>query len=120
MDYVTISLFLLGFLQVKHWYVDFVIQTAEEIKHKGIYLDFKGIKHSLKHGLGTFLVVLLFATPEMALAMGCLDILVHYHIDYFKMKYGNGDISNPKFWKHFGLDQLAHQICYLLIAFILV
>lgn len=120
MDYVTISIFLLAFLQIKHWYVDFVNQTTEEIKFKGVYLDWRGIKHSLKHGLGTFLIVLLFAEPGMALAMACLDFLIHYHIDYFKMKYGSSDMSNPKFWKHFGLDQMAHQFCYLLIAFILV
>lgn len=120
MDYIFLTLLLLALLQVKHWYVDFVNQTEEEVKHKGIYLDWRGAKHSLKHGLGTFLVVCLFASPDIALAMGCLDFLMHYHIDWVKMNYGNRDITTPAFWNHLGLDQMAHQLGYLLIVFILV
>ncbi len=120
MDYLHVSLILLALLQVKHWFIDFVIQSEDEIKNKGTYLDWRGFKHSLKHGLGTFVILCLFASQEIALVVGCLDMLIHYHIDWLKMNYGNKDITSPKFWNHLGLDQMAHQWTYLLIVFLLV
>ena len=47
---------ILALLQIKHWYVDFVIQTMDEVNGKGIYGNWQGIKHSLKHGVATMLV----------------------------------------------------------------
>jgi len=35
------------------------------------------------------------------------------------MNTGNRDITSPTFWNHFGLDQMAHQIVYLILAMIL-
>ena len=120
MDYLTIALILLALLQIKHWYIDFVNQTEEEVKHKGIYLDWLGVKHSLKHGFGTAVIVLSVTNFNIALAMGALDFILHYHIDWTKMNYGSRDITTPQFWSHLGLDQMAHQFCYLFIIFILV
>lgn len=112
-------IFLLILLQIKHWYVDFVNQSDEEVKHKGIYLNWLGVKHSLKHGVGTALVlwaVTGWAYIEFALILGAIDFVLHYHIDWIKMKYGNRDITTPQFWNHLGLDQMAHQITYIFIA----
>jgi hypothetical protein len=120
MEYIIIILVTLALLQVKHWYVDFVNQSDDEVAHKGTYLDWRGLTHSLKHGLGTFLICLLVATPELALAVGALDFVLHYHIDWAKMNWGNRDITTKAFWRHLGLDQMAHQLSYLLIIFILV
>ena len=105
---------LLALLFAKHWYVDFVNQTAEEVEWKGTFLDWRGLKHSLKHGLATGLI-LYFATNigALSIVLGIFDFLVHYHIDWAKMNWGNRDITNPKFWNHLGLDQMAHQICYV-------
>ncbi len=116
----SVFLLLLILLQIKHWYIDFVIQTEEEVKHKGIYLDWRGIKHSVKHGIGTALVFFFFVPLEGALLIGIVDAVLHYHIDWVKMNYGNRDIANPKFWNHLGLDQMAHQIVYLGLVSILI
>jgi hypothetical protein len=99
--------------------VDFVNQTDEEVKYKGVYLDWRGVKHSLKQGLATTLVlwsVTGWTDVSYAIFLGCLDFLAHYHIDWAKMNYGNRDIRTPQFWNHLGLDQMAHQICYICIA----
>ena len=50
-------LFLLALLFIKHWYVDFVDQTNEEVASKGIYGDPIGIGHSAKHGIATVMCV---------------------------------------------------------------
>ena len=116
---IIIFLFL---LQIKHWFVDFVIQTDTEVKSKGIYGDFHGIMHSAKHGLGTLIcATLVTGYPYFAFAvvLAVLDFMTHYHIDWVKMNYGNRDITTPAFWNHLGLDQMAHQMIYLLLAFLM-
>ena len=119
MDYFLALLIVLVLLQVKHWYVDFVNQTDEEVKHKGIYLDWTGVKHSLKHGLGTLLILPLVAPFNVALSLAAFDFLLHYHTDWAKMNYGNRDITTPAYWNHLGLDQMVHQIRYIIIIFLL-
>ncbi len=115
-------LILLVLLQIKHWYIDFVDQSAAEVASKGIYGDGPGINHSAKHALGTFICVALVAGPfylATAAVLAVIDIVTHYHIDWAKMNYGNRDIQNPAFWNHLGLDQMAHQFVYLILALLL-
>jgi hypothetical protein len=117
-----IILLTLALLQVKHWYIDFVNQSNIEVASKGIYGDFHGIMHSLKHGVATALVILAIVTPAyllFAIICGVIDFVVHYHIDWLKMNYGNRDITTPAFWNHLGLDQMAHQLTYLLIVYMM-
>lgn len=115
-------LFLLALLFIKHWYVDFVNQTNDEVASKGIYGDPIGIGHSAKHGIATVMCILAVTGGSVyvyfvyALALGFLDFTIHYHVDWIKMNYGNRDIKTPEFWNHLGLDQLAHYLTYLLIA----
>ena len=116
---IILFLFL---LQIKHWFVDFVNQSEAEVKSKGIYGDFHGIMHSAKHGMGTFVCALLisgYTYAIYALILGILDFITHYHIDWAKMNYGNRDITTPAFWNHLGLDQMAHQMIYLVLALLM-
>jgi hypothetical protein len=114
---------LLILLQIKHWYIDFVNQDSVEVNHKGIYLNWLGVKHSIKHGLATAVCLLMitgWSYLDFCLILGVIDFLLHYHIDWIKMNYGNRDIQNPKFWNHLGLDQMAHQITYIGIAWAMI
>ena len=111
---------ILILLQIKHWYVDFVNQDDVEVKHKGLYLHWLGIKHSFKHGIATLLILLMFAPVNWAVGLAMVDFILHYHIDWAKMNYGNRDITTKAFWNHLGLDQMAHQLVYILIVGILV
>jgi hypothetical protein len=116
-----IIVFLL-LLQIKHWYIDFVNQSDIEVKGKGIYGNYHGLMHSAKHGLGTIICALFVAGHTyiiFAIILGIVDFVTHYHIDWTKMNYGNRDISTPQFWNHLGLDQMAHQLVYLLLAFLM-
>lgn len=108
-------------LFIKHYIVDFVLQTQEELDHKGIYLHWKGLKHSIKHGLGTMLV---FAFLDVSwigvIILGTMDFLIHYHIDYAKTKLGTKDMKQPRFWNEFGADQLVHYMTYLLLIWMTI
>jgi hypothetical protein len=117
---------LLLLFQIKHWYADFKIQTYMQTVKKGIWLDLIGISHSLDHVWGTLTILMVFnlfyPIPALTIVLvGLIEGLTHYAIDYTKVKYGCKDNTKPLFWNQFGLDQLAHQACYLLIvAFLLV
>ena len=103
---------LLILLQFKHWYIDFVNQSKHELQSKKLYGSLYGIKHSLKHGLGTTLCLLIITGIPFivyCLILGFIDFALHYHIDYGKTKYDN-----------LGLDQLLHQLTYVLIAFLMI
>jgi hypothetical protein len=115
---------LLGLLFVKHWYIDFVNQSMEEVTGKGIYGNAHGVMHSIKHGFATFLVFLAFTGGfEYSVILGFIDFVLHYHIDWAKIninKRWNYTVENPKFWAWLGADQLAHNLTYLWIVWMIV
>ncbi len=118
-------LLLLLLLQIKHWYADFVIQTYMQTVKKGVWLNPVGISHSVDHIWGTLTVLLIlnFVVPISAwliLIIALAEGIIHYVIDFVKVKYGCKDNTKPLFWNQFGMDQLAHQACYIVIAAILL
>jgi hypothetical protein len=108
--------------QIKHLVIDFYLQSIPQVQGKGIYGNLVGFSHSLDHAIGTMIICWLMAPfvtiPMMFLAAG-IDLITHYHIDFFKMRFGNRDHMQAEFWHHLGLDQFAHQTVYLIIAAIL-
>jgi hypothetical protein len=118
-------LLLLLLLQIKHWYADFVIQTYMQTVKKGVWLNPIGISHSVDHIWGTLTVLLIlnFFVPIpvwIILIIALAEGIIHYFIDFVKVKYGCKDNTKPLFWNQFGMDQLAHQTCYIIIAAILL
>ena len=114
-------LLLLLLLQIKHWIADFKIQTYAQTVRKGIYGDLIGLSHTMDHMYLTILFLVLFNAfhpigPLYITLATILEGIAHYHIDWVKVHYGTKDITTPAFWCQFGLDQLAHQCCYLLMA----
>lgn len=118
-------LLLLFLLQIKHYYADFGIQTYQQTIRKGIYRDLVGISHSLDHIWTTLTVLIIF---DFFYPISILKILIatlfegilHYHIDYFKVRFGCKDMTRSLFWNQFGMDQLAHQLTYLLMVLYLL
>lgn len=117
---------LFTLLQIKHWYADFKIQTYQQTVRKGIYRDLIGISHSLDHtwtSMVAFLVFSIFIHPVSPLLIAVISLLegiVHYHIDFVKVKYGCKDNTKPQFWSQFGLDQLAHQLTYIAMIYVIL
>jgi hypothetical protein len=112
---------LLLLLQIKHWYADFKIQTYMQTVKKGVWLDPIGISHTIDHVWCSLVVLLpfcLFSPVALSAVLTAvvLEGITHYLIDYTKVKYGCKDNTTPLFWNQFGLDQLAHQFCYLMMA----
>jgi len=120
---ITLLLILVA-LQFKHWYIDFVNQTMEEVNAKGIYGNWIGMQHSIKHGIATMMIMPVFFGIEAGLVvgfvLGLFDFVTHYHIDWAKMNWGNRDIQTPAFWAHLGFDQMMHQLVYLAIIGLII
>lgn len=115
---------LLGLLFVKHWYIDFINQSMEEVHGKGIYGNAHGIMHSLKHGIATGIIMFAFiADPLFSIILGFIDFAIHYHVDWAKIninKRYNYTTEDPKFWAWLGADQLAHSLTYLGLVWLVV
>lgn len=109
---------ILSLLFVKHFIADFVIQFDYMVQEKGHYGKMGGIHHSFIHGFGTFLVFGWFLHP-IAFWAGVIDFLVHYHIDWLKMKIGKAKNCTPadkQFWFWLGLDQMFHSLTYVFLV----
>ena len=121
---MIISLFcFIILLQVKHLLCDYVWQTPDMLRFKGIYGNSNGVLHSLYHGIGSmvcFLIAFPFSMISLGVVLMGIDILTHYHIDWVKVNYGCPHLSKPAFWVHLGLDQFAHQFTYIVMIGLIV
>jgi hypothetical protein len=120
---IVILMVFLVCLQFKHFLVDFVLQTRYQLINKGHYGHLGGIIHAGLHGIGTLLVLIFFAPLEIAVLLSVADMIIHYHIDYFKVKINNAFECTPKdseFWTLLGLDQFLHQLTYIAIVFVVI
>lgn len=117
---------LLLLLQIKHCFADFYLQTYMQTVKKGVWLDPIGISHTTDHMYCSLVAMLVFSffvsvNAFAIITATLIEGLVHYFVDFSKVKYGCKDNTKPVFWTQFGLDQLAHQVTYIwMIWFLLV
>jgi len=116
---IELTLFLM-LLQVKHFIIDYPLQTQQMIASKGIFADGPGVVHSLLHAAGSLLLLLFFTSITLAVLLALLDFVLHYLIDFSKKRLNYRKTPQHKdFWTITGADQLAHQLCYLFYALII-
>jgi hypothetical protein len=112
-------LLIFTLLIVKHFIVDFLLQTKYQWSNKGTYCHPGGILHSGLHGIGTYLCLFWYA-PIAAVYLAFADMVIHYHVDWAKMnlnaKMGWGPNTHEEFWWLLGLDQLLHYLTYVVIV----
>lgn len=111
-------------LCVKHFIVDFPLQTRYQYLNKGKFLHPGGLLHAIMHGIGTFLCFLTFVPMDYVVWFAYLDFIIHYHIDMAKVnlneKMGYNATNSEKFWWLLGLDQLLHYLTYIGFLFLAV
>jgi hypothetical protein len=119
-----IEIMILVLLFTKHFIVDFPLQTPYQWMNKGTYGHPGGLLHSGLHGAFTFGIFSLFLVSiPLAFLLGIIDMVVHYHIDYAKVRinnhYGWRPDTHPEFWVLLGLDQYLHAMTYIaMVAFL--
>jgi len=122
-DQVTLVLVAVAYLQIKHFVCDFVLQRPYQYLNKGTYGHPGGMLHSGMHALAT-IPVFAIMTPSWrtAIAIMVAEFIVHYHIDWAKeqvMKHTKWQTENAGYWTALGMDQLLHQLTYLVIVAVL-
>ncbi len=110
-------LWLLIAFQLKHLLCDYFFQYPRHFMVKGTYGKWGGVEHALIHGAGTLLVFGLagYFLPVFGLA-AIIDFVIHYHVDWAKMKLGavkGWKPDNNKFWWALGVDQFLHHVTYI-------
>ena len=111
---------LLGLLFVKHWFADFVVQFDYMVEQKGLYGAAGGIHHAGIHALFTMLCFIPFLALPYSMVLGAIDGVVHYHIDWLKMRINRIrqlNVTKGEFWLWLGTDQLAHSLTYLALVY---
>ena len=121
------EILLLFLLFTKHFIIDFPLQFPYHYENKGTYGHPGGIQHALLHGVGTGIVFALTLGAmfiPLAMILGLIDMLIHYHIDWAKMnlnkKLGWGPTTHEQFWWLLGLDQYLHALTYLGLVLVVV
>lgn len=113
---------LLLLLQIKHLVIDFLWQPEYEWRNKGTLFHFGGIRHSAKHAIFTFFILLYPTSVLEAVVLVVIEFFAHYVIDYSKMNL-NARYSltpmNEKYWWLLGIDQFLHQLTYIIILYFL-
>jgi hypothetical protein len=111
-------------LELKHYLADYFLQPSWIIAGKGDFRQPGGYAHAGIHAALTALVLLVAgaALPLIALiAVG--EFVVHYLLDYGKIRYSAGvHITNKpsQFWALHGVDQMLHQLTYAAIIYVVI
>ncbi len=121
---MTISSLLILYIsfRLKHFICDFILQTEWMALTKSApgREGYKALfAHTATHGIGTSLVMLVFAPPLIFL--GLIDFVVHSLIDRIKGVLTRKMGWMPKdtfFWWALGADQEMHNLTHL--AYIIV
>lgn len=102
---------LFALMVIKHFICDFPLQYPRHYKNKGTYGHRGGIEHASIHGIATAVILSPF--------FGLLDAIIHYHVDWAKMRlnahYGWKPDNSEKFWTLLGADQLLHYMTYVFL-----
>lgn len=118
-EYTTLILFSVFCL--KHFVVDFPLQTKYQYSNKHIWGHPGGILHAALHGIFTFpiLIGMTYINWQMSIVLAILEGIVHYIIDYCKVNinlyYNWKPNTSEQFWWVLGLDQLLHYLTYCTI-----
>jgi hypothetical protein len=113
---------------LKHFFADFPLQTTRMVMGKGkpgLAWISPLSAHCGVHAALSFLIIL-FVNPSMFWLAG-VEFFVHMAIDRAKTQYKlpQGDWGKDKgknlsrYYFAFGLDQLAHQLSYVILIFFL-
>lgn len=108
------------FLFLKHFIIDFLMQTPYQYKNKGIYGHFGGILHALLHCIGTFIIIVFFTDIITIMLILFFEFIIHYHVDWMKIcinkKFNFNPNTHERFWWLLGFDQYLHLLTYWLIV----
>lgn len=116
---MNLSLYLMTWLIVKHWVVDFFLQPRYMWQNKGTYGHAGGLLHAGLHALVTIFILLPVFRDWRAIVCGLVEGILHYHIDWckenLKTRFQLDPTKHEAYWYLLGTDQFLHYMTYILI-----
>lgn len=110
-------LVLLIFLQIKHMFADFFLQTPRMLVKRSDYIHAGRVQHAGVHAILSVVCLIAVGAPLIFVLILCLvEGIVHYHIDWVKGSHSEKSGEGPTdggYWRAFGIDQLMHQLTYV-------
>lgn len=113
-------------IQIKHFIVDFPLQTPYQYLNKGNVFHLGGYLHSFLHICPTAIIVSFFIKDNnltMLFAILAFEFTFHYLVDYLKLNINKSMNwkcnTHEQFWIMTGFDQMLHQLSYIAIAIVL-
>lgn len=117
---INAILLLLAAFQVKHFLADYVFQSQYILAHRRIWGHPGGLLHAGIHaGLTVPILALAGVSWELITYLVAGEFLFHYHLDWAKDRLNHAMGWTPAvapFWWLVGLDQMLHQLSYLVIV----
>jgi len=111
-------------LELKHFVADYLLQPGWILAGKGNIFHPGGYAHAAIHAGMSLIVLLLVGTPlGLAAALFAGEFVLHYALDYSKIQYSAGvhvDNKPARYWALHGADQLAHQLTYVAMIYLVV
>ncbi|GAB4352328.1 MAG: hypothetical protein Kow0026_09790 [Oricola sp.] len=121
-EHMPVVFVLFSSLLIKHYLADFVLQPKWMLAGKGRLGAPGGYAHAAVHAAGSGLLTAAcgVAGPLVAAIMAG-EFLVHYGVDFAKdhiSERSQVERSPKLYWQLHGLDQLAHQMTYVVITYL--
>lgn len=116
MELTTLATFAF-LLTVKHTICDLALQRLYPAD-KSFYFNKAAHTHYFHHGVGSFFIGLMFS-PYFAVAVGLLDYLIHWHVDWAKHHWiarHGWSSADSGFWWAAAIDQTLHYLTYCVIV----
>lgn len=117
-------IFLAVLFIIKHFIVDFMMETPYQANNKHIFGHLGGILHSQLHAFASWIILGFafgFVTP-VVLVVTVSELFIHYFIDLCKtnlcIRYKWEDSTRKGFWNALGVDQALHYLTYVLMIYI--
>lgn len=111
-------------LELKHYLADYFLQPSWIIAGKGDFRQPGGYAHAGIHAALTGVVLLVAGAALPLIGLIVLgEFVVHYLLDYGKIRYSAGVhiTSKPsQFWALHGVDQMLHQLTYAAIIYLVI
>lgn len=122
---VNTLMWVFALLFLKHFVVDFPMQTHYQYSNKGTYGHPGGILHAGLHTIGTLVFLVPFlGYSGLLLILSIAEGVVHYHIDWAKMQINTranwACNTSEWFWVLLGFDQFLHYMTYFVMMMVYI
>ena len=115
------NIIFLFLIQIKHFLADFIIQNDQIAKNKGKNFYYLAL-HSSHHAILSFFILIFFSNLYTAIFLAIYEIFTHSFFDFIKANnklLGRYTYPSKLYFVFFGLDQMLHQLNYIIFLFIL-